>query len=1048
MKNNMDVRRWLSFILMITMICASVDIPMIVRAGDYDSSESENDYDVDVDVLGDTDSETDTEYDDSYSTSWQNDYVYEISDDYIIIYKYTGSNKNVCVPAKAVIGGKNYQTKVDWNIVLDGIETLSFEKGVKADVWMGFFGINYRRRDGSEIESKLANVSLKNVDLRNLDFDGADSIYLFEYMKNLEEVNMSGLDLSKVTDFSRMFYGCTSLKKVDMSNVDARNVQDMSKMFMQSGLKEINMESLRADSLETMSQMFWSTNIRNIDLTKVKASNVQDMSEMFINCFVLADISIGGSFKTEKLKYSKKLFGTSNNALTDLDLSAFNLKSINDNENCFNLDGCKALKTIKTPAVIPNSISIKLPYTFYDEAGKEYTCIDSSCVSLTLYNSKQEMPNDTKWQNDFTYRINKNSIIVSSYNRDTAEYCIPAKAVIGGNEYDTKLEYGFDPGYIKKLSFEKGVSIVGESFAFCHENDGESICNYILEEIDLSQMDLSEVEEFSGGFRDYLRLKKVNMNGVKLPNCTALSGLFRNCVALEEVDLNDVYAPKLDNICYMFAGAASIKTVDLSSIHSTCLLSCSEAFANCLSLEYVDISNMDMANLWLEEWEDVFINDNALISIETPTGIKPNVIIYLPATFYDADGNEYKSLPSLNKSISLKSDPSMFGPEVKRYKVDFLNDDLSLINSYTVKEGEKVSVPDETQLTTALHLGEETDWKFDKWIVTIDGKRSSFDPHKDVVKNNITCTAQYKKIGEIKESPMNPVPEIDENTREIHLVKGQKFALFETGWKSDNQKIINISKKNVLTAKKITNSPVKITKDDRSIDVYVTTPYMSVKTIKMEVGTTQPVLFNYDFENLNVLWYSNSPDVATVTQDGKVTACGKGTSTISAFVNGKAYNCKVKVSETVIAEERTLHLMVNGTKTVSLKGIKKPIWKADDETMVFIKGNKIKGLTSGDTFLRTEYDGKQYRIHLYVEDPTIKTAGISYAGTNKYTVTLAEGESKEIVFSNIYQPVVFKSNSENAYVDEDMIIHANRKGKAKQTAKINGKTVTINVVVE
>ena len=99
--------------------------------------------------------------------------------------------------------------------------------------------------------------------------------------------------------------------------------------------------------------------------------------------------------------------------------------------------------------------------------------------------------------------------------------------------------------------------------------------------------------------------------------------------------------------------------------------------------------------------------------------------------------------------------------------------------------------------------------------------------------------------------------------------------------------------------------------------------------------------------------------------------------------------------------------------------------------------------------LRTEFDGKEYIIKVFVENPEITTAGITSAGKNKYKLELAPGGSAKIEFTAIDQPVVFKSNNgETAYVDADGTIKANKAGKAKLTAKINGKTVTITVTVQ
>ena len=56
----------------------------------------------------------------------------------------------------------------------------------------------------------------------------------------------------------------------------------------------------------------------------------------------------------------------------------------------------------------------------------------------------------------------------------------------------------------------------------------------------------------------------------------------------------------------------------------------------------------------------------------------------------------------------------------------------------------------------------------------------------------------------IVESPKTPVPVQDDSTEELHLVKGEKFTLPGTGWISSDKKKVSITKKGVLTAKKVT----------------------------------------------------------------------------------------------------------------------------------------------------------------------------------------------------------------------------------------------------
>ena len=90
------------------------------------------------------------------------------------------------------------------------------------------------------------------------------------------------------------------------------------------------------------------------------------------------------------------------------------------------------------------------------------------------------------------------------------------------------------------------------------------------------------------------------------------------------------------------------------------------------------------------------------------------------------------------------------------------------------------------------------------------------------------------------------------------------------------------------------------------------------------------------------------------------------------------------------------------------------------------------------------------KIDLYVEDITLSGEGLAPAkGKNKYTLKLKAGESTELAFDSVDQAVVFKSSKpDSAFIDENGKVTARIAGKSKFVAKLNGKTITINVVVE
>ncbi|MCR4585048.1 MAG: Ig-like domain-containing protein [Lachnospiraceae bacterium] len=317
-------------------------------------------------------------------------------------------------------------------------------------------------------------------------------------------------------------------------------------------------------------------------------------------------------------------------------------------------------------------------------------------------------------------------------------------------------------------------------------------------------------------------------------------------------------------------------------------------------------------------------------------------------------------------------------------------------------------------------------------------------------------TADINLYAKWAASAMNPIPEITDDTKELYLVKGQSFPLPEGTWKTANKKYVTI-KKNVLSAKKETKSgPVEISLEgsDRKIKVYVVLPSFAKKKVTFNAGDKDQSLgFKLDAP-LAVQWATSDPDVATVSQNGAVTAVAKGKAVIKAYVNGKSYSCTVNIKETTAVAERTIHLNLRGKKKISLKGYKvnKMTWSVSDNTIAKVeKGKIIAESTAGKTTVTGTIANKVFTFHVFVEDIAIKTGKIEAAkGQNKYKLTLDKaGDKAKIEFNNVSRPVVFKSSKGVvAYVDKEGNVIANGKGKAKLTTKLNGKTITITVNVK
>ena len=107
-----------------------------------------------------------------------------------------------------------------------------------------------------------------------------------------------------LTDASGMFMG-VNIEEIDLSKFDTSKVTDMHDMFYNSHCISVNLDRLDLSNVENMESMFERSYIPNIKLTGLRLSNIRNMSHMFERCTAksidLDGISIRSNTKTIKM---------------------------------------------------------------------------------------------------------------------------------------------------------------------------------------------------------------------------------------------------------------------------------------------------------------------------------------------------------------------------------------------------------------------------------------------------------------------------------------------------------------------------------------------------------------------------------------------------------------------------------------------------------------------------------------------------------------------------------------------------------------------------
>lgn len=211
-----------------------------------------------------------------------------------------------------------------------------------------------------------------------------------------------------------------------------------------------------------------------------------------------------------------------------------------------------------------------------------------------------------------------------------------------------------------------------------------------------------------------------------------------------------------------------------------------------------------------------------------------------------------------------------------------------------------------------------------------------------------------------------------------------------------------------------------------------------------------------------VTWSSNNDAVAKVSQDGTVTAEGKGNATITATAeNGATATCNVTVKqpiEGIRLNQTSLELEKDGTATLvatvlpsNADGDKTVTWNTKNPDVATVNNGVVTAVGKGSTEITATVGEYTATCTVTVGVPL---KGISFEG-NITSKTLNKGETFDLVV--VYDPVdtdVDKtvtwssSNDAVAKVDENGKVTAVDDGNATISATVAGRTITCDIRVE
>ena len=217
-------------------------------------------------------------------------------------------------------------------------------------------------------------------------------------------------------------------------------------------------------------------------------------------------------------------------------------------------------------------------------------------------------------------------------------------------------------------------------------------------------------------------------------------------------------------------------------------------------------------------------------------------------------------------------------------------------------------------------------------------------------------------------------------------------------WSSDHEDIAAVDDSGTVTAKSkgtaIITAKAGDSVDTCSVtveepaDPKVTGITVSPDTLDLTVGDTEtlsPEVTADEGADTTVTWETSSRNVATV-DNGKVTAVGPGTATITAKAGDQEATCEVKVSAqempaaSITVAPTKLSLIVGESNTLAAATVPEGqavSWTSSDDKIAAVSGGKVTAVAAGTATITASVNGTELKCEVTVKSPSLNKGSLS-----------------------------------------------------------------------
>ena len=364
-----------------------------------------------------------------------------------------------------------------------------------------FLNENCNSMFSDDMFGNYGSNNLEEIELTGFDTSKVKNMGLmFSYLKNLTQLDLSNFNTSNVTNMWAMFWGSEKIENLDLSNFDTSKVTTMNGMFSNmKNLTSLNISGFNTRNVINMSEMFMgASGMTSLNISTFNTENTTDMSSMFSGMSSLSNLNIS-SFDTRNVENMSGMFEHVK-MLTHLDLSSFNTSKVKTMERMF-----------------------------YDMRGL-------ISLNLSSFNTK----NVENMRLMFREAIMLSDLDLSSFDTSNVK------------DMDSMF-YLMESLTNLNISNFRTPKVVSMNKMFCYT---------ALSNINLTKFDTSKVLDMSFMFNNMKKLETLDLSNFDTREVTAMYAMFYNTPNLTSLDISNFNTEKVTTMGYIFGIAQTLENVD------------------------------------------------------------------------------------------------------------------------------------------------------------------------------------------------------------------------------------------------------------------------------------------------------------------------------------------------------------------------------------------------------------------------------------------------------------------------------------------------------